>query len=177
MSMAGSPVVPVLAGKGRGWFLPRVHLRFTEQELATLVEMVSLAADVSSWNRRPGSDDGVAAYEDMENKILEKAHHAGFSNVIGWDEEKQAYQVKPEEQEKSFFRECYEEFRNESFWEDLVLRLADRDLIRGIGMSAWEQLSEEQRRERTAEVEKRYWDEFMKNGVDRVAVIFPPGEG
>lgn len=139
--------------------------------------MVSLAADVASWNRKPTSDEGVAAYEDLENKILEKAHNAGFADVIEWDEEKQRFQVKPEEQDKSFFRECYEEFRNESFWEDLVLRLADRDLIRQIGMAAWEKLSEEERRTRTQDMEKRYWDEFSKNGVERVAVIHPPGEG
>ncbi|GAA5483271.1 hypothetical protein [Haloferula sargassicola] len=154
-----------------------MHLRFTEQELATLIEMVSLAADVASWNRKQGSDDGVAAYEDLENKILEKAHNAGFADIIEWDEEKQRFQVKAEEQDKSFFRECYEEFRNESFWEDMVLRLADRDLIRHIGMAAWEQLTEEERRARTQDIEKRYWDEFSKNGVERVAVIYPNGEG
>ncbi|MBB5350000.1 hypothetical protein HNR46_000221 [Haloferula luteola] len=154
-----------------------MHLRFTEQELATLVEMVSLAADVASWNRKPGSDDGVSAYDSLENKILEKAHNTGLSDAIEWDEEKQRFQVKPEAQDRSFFRECYEEFRNESFWEDLVLRLSDRDLARQIGLANWEKLSEEQRRERTADLEKRYWDEFSKNGIERVAVIYPPSEG
>jgi hypothetical protein len=154
-----------------------VHLRFTEQELSVLVQMLSLAAEVASWNQKPGSDEGVAEFEGLESRILGKVLQAGFGDIIGWDEEKQRYQLKPEFQQQSFFQECFEEFRNESFWEDLVLRLADRDLMRVIGKEAWEKLDEDQRRERTKDIEKRYWEEFTRNGIERVAVIFPPGEG
>ena len=162
----------------RGGFLARpMHLRLTEQELATLLEMVSLAANVASWNQKPGAEDRLAVFEDLEDKILEKARHAGFGNAIEYSEEKQGYVLTPEFQDGSFFQECYDEFRNESFWEELVIRLSDRDLIRQIGMPAWDKLNEEDRRKRTVEIEKRYWDEFSKFGVDRVAVIFPPGEG
>ena len=139
--------------------------------------MVSLAADVASWNRKPGSENGVGAYEELESKILEKAHNAGFADSIEWDEENQSFKMKEDAQDRSFFRECYEEFRNESFWEDLVLRMADRDLMRQIGMAAWEKLSEEDRRKQTQGIEKRYWEEFSAHGVERLAVIFPRGEG
>ncbi len=154
-----------------------MHLRLTDQELATLLEMVSLAANVASWNQKPGAEEKLAVFEDLEDKILEKARHGGFGNVIEYSEEKQGYVLTPEFQDQSFYQECYDEFRNESFWEELVIRLADRDLIRQIGLAAWNQLSEEDRRKHTVDIEKRYWDEFAKSGVDRVAVIYPPGEG
>jgi len=154
-----------------------MHLRFNEAELEILVEMLSLAAQVASWNQKPGSDDGVAAFEDLEDKVLEKARLAGLSDAIEYDDEKQRYQLTVEHQQRSFFQECYDEFRNENFWEELVIRLADRDLAREIGRAAWEALSEEERRQRTEALEKRYWDEFTRFGVDRVAVIHPPGEG
>ena len=51
------------------------------------------------------------------------------------------------------------------------------DLARAIGLAAWEQLSEEERRTRTVAWEKRYWEEFSKRGVERVVVVAPPGEG
>ncbi|WP_193212309.1 hypothetical protein [Luteolibacter marinus] len=154
-----------------------MHLRFTEEELATLVEMVSLAAEVASWNERPGSEEGVSAYEALEDKVLEKAKHAGLGDQIEFDEEKQRHHLNPEHQEGSFFQQCYDEFRNEVFWEELVIRLADRDLARVIGMSAWQAMSEEDRRAHTRDIEKRYWDEFSKNGIERLAVIFPHQEG
>ena len=154
-----------------------MHLRFSDDELATLIEMLSLAANVASWNRRPGSDEGVAAFEALEDKILGKAKVAGFGEAIGWDEERQRHVVSREFAEKAFFSECYDEFRTENFWEELVVRLADRDLQRSIGKEAWEKLGEEERRRRTSEIEKNYWQEFTARGIERVAVIFPPGEG
>jgi len=47
-----------------------MHLRFTEQELATLVEMVSLAANVASWNQKESANEQVAAFENLESNIL-----------------------------------------------------------------------------------------------------------
>lgn len=159
------------------WFLGGVHLRFTEQELAILAEMVTLAASVASWNHKPGSDAGVSAYEAVESKVLEKAKLAGQGDAVEWDEEKRRYQLKIDPNEQTFFQECYDEFRNESFWEELVIRLADRGLIREIGLEAWNRLSEEERRKRTAETEKVLWKEFGQNGIEKLAVIFPRQEG
>lgn len=139
--------------------------------------MVSLAANVASWNQKESADTQIAAYEALESKILERAAQAGLGGWIEYDEEKQMFRVKPEVEESLFFHECYEEFRNESFWEELAVRLADRDLARAIGMEAWEKLNEEERRHRTAAWEKRYWEEFSKHGVDHMAVVTPPGEG
>jgi hypothetical protein len=179
MPAAGSsPECCGLAG-GRGrWFLPgRMHLRLSDQELATLVEMVSLAANVASWNQKESANDRISAFEDLESKILEKAGHSGLGDWIEFDEESQRFRVKAEKEENLFYHECYDEFRNESFWDELAVRLADRDLARAIGFPAWEKLTEEERRARTTAWEKRYWEEFSKHGVERVVVVTPPGEG
>ena len=154
-----------------------MQLRLSEQELATLAEMVSLAAWVASWNRRDEAELPFADYERLESKILEKTAQAGLTEMVEFDEATGRYRLNPEYQEQSFFQECYDEFRNESFWEELVIRLADRDLIRRIGLRAWRRLSEEERRERTKDLEKRYWDEFTRSGVNNLHVIFRPGEG
>lgn len=154
-----------------------MHFRFSQHELETLIQMVSLAATVASWNQKQSAADRVAVFEDLESKILEKAGHSGLGEWIEFDVESQRYRLRPEVEERMFHTECYEEFRNESFWDELAVRLADRDLIRAIGFTEWERIGEEERRKRTAEWEKRYWEEFSKHGVERVAVIAPPGEG
>lgn len=154
-----------------------MHLRLTDQELATLVEMVSLAANVASWNHKEKASEKIAEFEDLESKILEKAGHSGLAEWIEFDEESRRFRIREEIEQRLFYSECYEEFRNESFWDELAIRLADRDLARAIGFQAWEKLTEEQRRARTTSLEKRYWDEFSKNGVERIVVVAPPGEG
>ena len=154
-----------------------MHLRLSQQELETLVQMVSLAATVASWNQKQSAAARTAVFEDLESKILEKAAHSGLGDWIEFDPESQRFRLRQDVEERMFHSECYEEFRNESFWDELAVRLSDRDLIRSIGLPAWESLSEEERRSRTTAWEKRYWQEFSQHGVERVAVIAPPGEG
>ena len=100
-----------------------------------------------------------------------------MADWIEFDEETQRFRVRAEKEERLFYHECYEEFRNESFWDELAVRLADRDLARAIGFKEWEKLSEEDRRARTVAWEKRYWEEFTKRGIERVVVMTPPQEG
>lgn len=139
--------------------------------------MVSLATLVASWNQQESAEGKIDSYEALEHKILERAGHAGLGGWIEYDEEKQRFRLKQEIEDGLFCHECYDEFRNESFWEELAVRMADRDLARAIGMRAWEKLTEEQRRARTGAWEKRYWEEFSKNGIDHLVVVTPPGEG
>jgi hypothetical protein len=154
-----------------------MHIRFTEQELTVLVEMLSLAVSVASWNQKETADQRLSDYEEFESRMLEKAAHHGLGHMIEFDEETRRFRVKPEAEEKLFSHECYEEFRNENFWDEMTVRLADRDLMKSVGVAVWEAMSEEDRRARTVNMERRYWEEFAKNGMDRVVVMAPPGEG
>lgn len=154
-----------------------MHLRLTDEELATLVEMVSLAAHVSTWNQKESSRERVAEFEDLESKILERASHVGMGEWIELDEETRRYRVKKEIEEGLFYNECLDEFRDAMFWDELALRMSDRDLGKAIGFERVEAMSEEQRRKRTKAWEKRYWDEFTKHGIERMIVMTPPEEG
>ena len=154
-----------------------MHLRFTEEELATLLEMISLAAEVASLNRKPGAEAGFRVFEELENTIVEKAKLKGFADIIEVDEESQKHRISTDHLSKSFVQECIDEMRNEVFWEELTLRLAERDTIRRLGLTAWNKLSEPERRKETQPIEKRYWDEFTKSGIDNLHVVASFGKG
>ena len=154
-----------------------MHLRITEQELATLIDMVSLAAEVASLNRKPGAEARYAAFEELENTILERARLKGFSEIIEFDEETQRYRISGDYLAKSYVQESLDEMRNEIFWEELTLRLAERDVIRKIGLPAWNALDEASRRARTEPIEKHYWGEFTQRGIDNLHLIARFGAG
>jgi len=154
-----------------------MNFRFSDSEIPTLVELLSLATMVAEWNQHPAFQSRMAEFNRLENKIFEHLHHSGWAQMIEFNEMEQRYQVTDEFEKKSSFLPCYEEFRQESFWEELVIRLADRDLAQRIGFDAWNQLTEEQRRAQTVEHEKRYWAEFEKHGIDHLRIIHPPGQG
>ena len=154
-----------------------MHLRFTEQQLGTLIEMVSLAAEVASLNRKPGAEVHYQAYEELENSLLEKAKLKGFAEIIEFDEQAQRHRISIDYLSKSFVQECLDEVRNEIFWEEITLRLAERDVLRQNGLPAWTALTEEQRRQRTEPIERRYWEEFTSKGIDNLHVVARFGAG
>jgi len=143
-----------------------MHLRFTDEELATLVEMVSLATEMANMNPNDEGNAGFARFETIENKVLEAAKSTSLAGMIEYDLERGKNRVTEKFQEASFFQHCFDEFRNAVFWEELMVRLAERDLAREIGQSAFLAMDDEDRRKKLEPIEQRYWAGFQKEGMN-----------
>ena len=143
-----------------------MHLRVSDDELATLVEMVSLATEMAALNPNDAGQAGYARFEEVENKVLEAAKSTGLAGIVEFDMECGKNRVTEKFQENAYFQECFNEVRNAVFWEELMVRLAERDLVREIGPAAHEALNEEERHKKTVPLENRYWEQFQKDGTD-----------
>ena len=143
-----------------------MHLRLSDDGLATLVEMVSLAKEMAALNPNDARQAGYARFEGVENKVLEAAKSTGLAGIVEFDMERGKNRVTEKFQEYAYFQECFNEVRNAVFWEELMIRLAERDLIQEIGPAAHEALTEEEQRKKAASLEKRYWEKFQKDGTD-----------
>lgn len=154
-----------------------MNFRLTDTEVKTLVDLLSLAALVAEWNHNPAFQAKMLEIDALEDKIYEHLFHAGHNKIIEYNEEEEHYQISQEFEKKGFFLTCYDEFRQEAFWEELVIRLADRDLCKRIGVDAWNLMTEDERRAQTVELEKRYWREVESNGVDNIHLVHPHGLG
>ncbi len=64
--------------------------------------------------------------------------------------------------------ELIDEYDNNSFWEELPRRLAERDLFNEIGKVT--KLTDVQRT-KLYEIEERYSNEFQKNGLKNVTLL------
>jgi hypothetical protein len=142
-----------------------MHLRFSDEELVTLVEMVSLATEMANMNPNDQGNIGFARFESIEHKVLEAAKNTGMASDIEFDAERGKNRVTEKFQEGSFFQQCFDEFRNAVFWEELMVRLADRDLTRELGEAAYLELDDTERRKKLEPIEKRYWARFQKEGM------------
>ena len=154
-----------------------MHLRFTDDELSTLSEMLTLACWATFWNHKPGADEGVARFDDMLEKILSRMQHHGLGGEVENDPERQRLRLRKDKEESSFYAQCYDEMRSETFWEELVVRMTDRELNKRHGKAVLEAMSEAERKVLAEPISKRYWQEFSKRGVENVVAINPPGEG
>ncbi|MEJ6571861.1 MAG: hypothetical protein QNL01_01560 [Akkermansiaceae bacterium] len=154
-----------------------MHLRFTDEELVTLSEMLTLACWATFWNHKPGSDEGVARFDDMLEKILTRLQHNGQGNEVENDPDRQRLRLKKEKEENSFYAQCYDEMRGETFWEELVARMAERELNKKYTEAQLNALSEEERKKIAEPVTKKYWEEFSRNGITNLHVVAKREEG
>ncbi len=154
-----------------------MHLRFTDEELLTLSEMLTLACWATFWNHKPGSDEGVARFDDMLEKILARMQHNGQGNRIELDPERQRLRLRKDQEEGSFYAQSYDEMRAETFWEELVARMAERELDKKYGAAHLNQLSDEERKKIAEPVTRKFWEEFSKNGIENLHVIARRDDG
>lgn len=154
-----------------------MHLRLSVDELATLIDMVSLAAEVSSLNQKPGTEEHLASFESLEDKILEKAKTQGFDNIIEIDPERDKHRITTDYQSNSYIQDCIDEMRNEIFWDELSFRLAERDIIKRLGEPSYLQLSEEKQVELIEPLQRSYWAQFSRRGLNDIHLVSPREEG
>lgn len=150
-----------------------MHLRFTDEELATLVEMVSLATEMANMNPDQEANEGFEQFEAIENKVLEAAKSTRLAEIVEYDAERGKNRVTEKFQEGSFFHKCMDELRNAVFWEELMIRLIERDLVREMGEKKFLALDDEERRKKSEPLEKRYWAKFQKDGMNPLFWIDP----
>jgi len=109
-------------------------------------------------------------YEAIAQKILELSELFGGADFVETDVNGQLF--LNEKLTEGPAREKLEAFIDESFWRELVGRLALRDLRSEIGAEAAESenLAPEYE-EKLAEHEDAYWREFETHGVDHLILL------
>lgn len=146
---------------------------FTPKEYARLLELAYLGRWVVA--SRKGDDSAAARrYEGIFKKLLELATSLGCADLV---EERDDCSLGPsakvEEDER--VGEIIAEFDNDTFWNELVTRLAEREYA-----------AEQAKRaladtpgvdppptpdERLKQIEDAYWDEFEKNDLANLILL------
>jgi hypothetical protein len=121
-----------------------------------------------------GEDTAAAKrYFNFDQKILALAATLGCADLV----EKNAdgtLQPAPKLAEDERIREIQSEFQNDTFWHEIVARLADRDLAGDQAKRTMETPGVEpplSTDERLKKIEDRYWKEFEKNDLASLIVL------
>ncbi len=78
--------------------------------------------------------------------------------------------------DSAFYADVLEEFRDFSFWAELVSRSAEQTLVETLGPEAVENFSDEERAQRIASMEKALWNEVTQHGLERMMFLLPGQE-
>lgn len=109
-------------------------------------------------------------YRDLEQKLFATAEAMGCGELVDYEEELQRFFPSMEFEEALAGTNFIGEFEDNTFWDQLILRLAERDMIRQVGEQSLQEMIPEERAEVEQPHADRYFKEFQKNGLENVTL-------
>lgn len=156
-----------------------VPIRFSPRELKNLAEMLSLAFAIADEGREnlSASSRQLTEWGSLLQKVMALAYlEPDLRKGIEYPDDDGGYSFTPSFEEKAFFTECLDNFRDNMFWGELVARMADKAVVEHLGQEAFDAMSEEECRKLTEPLEHALWEECTKRGIDRFGFVLPPEE-
>ena len=146
-----------------------VTLKLSDEEARDLAEMLSTAATVAASNQQDGAEARLAAWGNLVSRLMkELSVTSKLKGRIAYADELGGYAFTREYEESAFFQDCLDEYRDNSFWADLVTRMADKAISEHLGPEYFENMPEEERRRTAEALEKSLWQECARYGIDRL---------
>jgi hypothetical protein len=146
-----------------------MKIDITKKEYRTLLDVFHLADWVlHAYKTEEGPE--TEEYRALEQKILSLAADMGFEPLVEFDAETGKYFPTREYEDTSSVMDAIVDYDNECFWDELIDRLAYRDLILQEGKDKVLGMDFEERFVKTEALREKYSDEFYRNGLSRVVI-------
>ncbi|MDB4867403.1 MAG: hypothetical protein JWR03_1736 [Cohnella sp.] len=142
-----------------------MKIDLNNKQYRDLIELLFLGNWLANASRTGAEgDERLEKYEEIRDYILSQAKHFQADDVV--KEEGNDFYTTMDFEE--LLMPIVEEYDDYTFWEQISMKLANRDLLREIGPVS--QMKEEHR-ERMYEIEEQYENEFNKNGLKNLAIM------
>ena len=107
-------------------------------------------------------------FDALASHVYSRAESFGLGSLVELDPENGRYY--PTSLLEELAAEYLEAYDNEIFWDELINRLAERDLIAKHGQNVIKKMTVEERFAELEEFETRYGEEFEDHGVERLTI-------
>ncbi len=148
-----------------------MNVDITKEEYLDVLDLLHIA----SWvlvAHKTGDDPRTEQYDRIMQKFYALAAEAGAGDLIEYNSGTRKYYPTRELEESSRTMDFIDEFVDHSFWDELIIRFAERAAARQAG--GYEQLnlmSREDQRALEDPLEDRYTEEFNEHGIDRLEIV------
>ncbi len=147
-----------------------MKINITKKEYKSLLDILSIADWILNAHKI-GDDPETEEYGKLEQKFNSYAEDMGYDNLVTYDTKLKKFFPTKEFEETSKFREFIDEFENATFWDELLRRLVERDLIKQEGgVKNVMNMNFRERLEKEEPLEKMYATEFEANGLDNIRI-------
>ncbi len=147
-----------------------MKIELTKEEYRYLLDLLYTANWVLNAHKAE-EDPRTKPYDKVIQKIYSLARPTGFGSLIEYDPHDRRYYPTGEFEDATEAAEFIDEYVDDTFWDELVYRLSERDAAHRVG--GYEQfrlLSPEDRTALETPAHERYAEEFKKNGIQHLVI-------
>jgi hypothetical protein len=146
-----------------------MRIELTKEQFENLVKLVYLGNWLANGVRL--QSERVKKFEEIEQLIYSQAVKSGLGDGIEFDSGCGEYFPKPEFEEGLEIEGYKKAYDDETFWEELVSKMANRDFIAKYGEAAVNAMDERQRIEKLYNFISKYEDYFENRGIDGLKAV------
>ena len=146
-----------------------MKILFTKSEYRTLFDMIYIAEWMMTAFEKP-TDPTLEGYAHLAQKIYSHAKEMGWESLVSSSPADNKYVPTKDYEEKSGVYEFIDDYETESFWDQLIDRMTERDVADKMGDEEVARLSNAAYEAIANPIADKYAQEFADNGVDRLHV-------
>lgn len=147
-----------------------MNVFITKKEYRLLLDMLYL----SDWMMNAHAADDQEQHKEhqaLRRKLLAYYKEMEAQDLIEYSEELDEYcELAP--YEESLHDHYIGPYNTETFWEELLERLAERDVVKAVGVEAYQSMSDLECASKLEEIREVYADEFEQHGIDRIKIDY-----
>ena len=148
-----------------------MKIEITKEEYNDVLDMFHMASWVLiSHNTR--EDPRIEKYDSIIQKFYALAREMGRGDLIEYDPGSRKYHPTKAFEDTSRSLEFIDDFVDHSFWDELIIRFAERDAARQAGgYEKLDLLGHEDRHALVDPIEDRYAEEFNEHGIEHLEIV------
>ncbi|OQX38570.1 MAG: hypothetical protein B0D91_03780 [Oceanospirillales bacterium LUC14_002_19_P2] len=152
-----------------------MKINFTKKEYRLLLDMIAIAGWVLDAHS-VGKEElaATAHYEVLRQKIMSYAREMDCEDRIFFDDELQTYFESRDSEMNGEYMSFVKAFEENSFWDELIQRMAARDFLVQTPESIAKTMSNEDVLLNIEELKGPYEDEFSERGIENLMLVNNP---
>ena len=145
-----------------------IQIKFSKDEMKKLLELLNIA-DWVLTSQDVEEDERKDSYMKLLQRLYKEAYENGMTEEVEFAEDVKEYFPNEEWEEKIQARDFIEEYEDATFWDELVFRLADRDIDRK--MNGKPPKNFEEHVAMFTKIQSKYEEEFEKNNLENLEIV------
>ena len=146
-----------------------MNINFTKDEYLLLLDIIYMA-DWILHAHSIGERSETKDYSALFQKLMLHAKDLGCSDLIEFYEPEQNYVLTEDFEEGSAALDYLDEFEGESFWDELISRLAMRDALIALKVSSAHEVSSDELFPALSKAEEYWSKEFETFDLSRISL-------